>query len=73
MANTQRAIEDAQAALDGPMTELPRQFLPAMERRIAAVLRAVAELQAEFSEFRTKTIAEIDELRDQLADARTTD
>jgi hypothetical protein len=43
------------------------------DAKFDVLVDAIEALAAEFGDFRTKSTAEIDELRDQLADARTGD
>jgi hypothetical protein len=65
MANYSEAIETARTTIANRHALIPDKD--------GAVLAALEALAAELSEFRTKAIAEIDELKDQLADARAGD
>jgi hypothetical protein len=67
MSNVHKAIADARDTIEKPIGNLSGGDVAKHE----AVLAAVEALAEEFAAFRTKTIAEIDELRDQLADARS--
>jgi hypothetical protein len=66
MPNAHRAIADARLTIEKPTGNLSGGDVAKFE----AVLAAVEALAAEFAAFRTKTIGELDELRDELADMR---
>lgn len=69
MANAHKAIEDARTTIAIPSGNLSG----GADTKLSAVVDALDALAAEFADFRTKATAEIDELRDQLADARSVD
>jgi hypothetical protein len=69
MANVHEAIANARQMIAVPSSNLSG----GADAKLEAVLLAVEALGADFAEFRTKTIAEIDELKDQLTDARDGD
>lgn len=69
MANVHEAIASARQMIAVPSGNLSG----GADAKLEAVLVAVEALASDFADFRTKTIAEMDELKDQIADARAGD
>jgi hypothetical protein len=66
MANVHEAIANACQMIAIPSGNLSG----GADAKLEAILVVLEVLTADFAEFRTKTIAELDELKDQLADTR---